>query len=862
MKDFYHSIYSRKMLIFILLIFVNNICFSQQKRKLTFKDYQLWNTLQLGTASADGTWTSYSKSYLKKTDTLFLKNTATDVQFAFSGGHSEKITADGSLFAWLRNDSLFTLKPLTGKIETYPWVSQFELTKNGKYLIYHTADQVHKTLMLANSKTGRIEQFPNVTEYCLDPKQTTLALIQNSGNNTVIMLIDLKGEAKSIVVSRSDTMEFQNLTWNKTSNALACYGFDRSKNISTIVFASNSCGFQNALRLDSSVQDFPIDGLVSRTKLYVSDKGDKVFFDVLSKTNALEEKVLAKVWKSSDKELPPKTDPSIMHWQVWLAKSNKVYPIENENLKACALSAGGDKVLLLDNSRYLPLYQYNDRYSDVYLADLNTGERKKIIEKQLTAYHHLVSNKDGEYVAYFKDSNWWSYNIQRDLHTCLTKNLGTPFNKSTSDRLDQHQAYGFGGWTTAGELLLYDEFDIWMVAPDGQRKQKITNGKSLKIKYRLYEDPSPSIRSGFFGFSCGSYDLAEGLLIKTTHTEELSEGFGIWNSKTGFQQIVNENAKMLYVGRYGKKKDSFLFIESAFDVSPRIVSVDLKMKAKIIARSNEQQQKFHWGKAEIIHYQNAEGRKLNGALFYPAGYSSDKKFPLIVSIYEKKASTIHEYIPPSLENFDGLNITNLTSDGYFVLLPDITYTLNKAGRSALKCVLSAVDKAITTASIDENNMGLVGHSFGGFESTYIVGQTDRFKTVVAGAGVTDLLSFYLDIDSSNLSNMERFENAQFRNRVPFTENDFLSESPIMNVKGINTPLLLWTGENDQMVKSSYSIKMFAALWRLQKKSTLLIYPDEPHVIVNPVNQRDLTLKLTQWFDYQLKNSPKEDWMND
>ncbi len=199
---------------------------------------------------------------------------------------------------------------------------------------------------------------------------------------------------------------------------------------------------------------------------------------------------------------------------------------------------------------------------------------------------------------------------------------------------------------------------------------------------------------------------------------------------------------------------------------------------------------------------------------------------------------------------------------FIVLLPDIAYVLNKPGYSALQCVLSAVDQAVKTSSIDEQNIGLIGHSFGGFETSYIVGQTNRFKTAVAGAGVTDLLSFYLDIDSSDISNMERFENSQFRNRIAFTENEFLSESPIMNVKGINTPLLIWTGDNDKMVKSSYAIKMFAALWRLQKKSTLLIYPDEPHVIVNPVNQRDLTLKLTQWFDYQLKNSPKEDWMND
>jgi len=208
------------------------------------------------------------------------------------------------------------------------------------------------------------------------------------------------------------------------------------------------------------------------------------------------------------------------------------------------------------------------------------------------------------------------------------------------------------------------------------------------------------------------------------------------------------------------------------------------------------------------------------------------------------------------------NITNFTAEGYFVLLPDIAYTLNKPGNSALKCVLSAIDQVVKICSIDEANMGLIGHSFGGFETAYIISQTDRFKTAVAGGGVTDLLSFYLEVDSSNLSNMERFESEQFRNKIPFTEKDFLIESPLMNVRTINTPVLLWTGANDKSVNPSHSMKMNAALWRLKKKSTLLIYPNEGHVLINPLNQRDITFKTMSWFDNYLKDLPKKDWMND
>ena len=110
--------------------------------------------------------------------------------------------------------------------------------------------------------------------------------------------------------------------------------------------------------------------------------------------------------------------------------------------------------------------------------------------------------------------------------------------------------------------------------------------------------------------------------------------------------------------------------------------------------------------------------------------------------------------------------------------------------------------------------------------------------------------------------MERFESEQFRNKIPFTEKAFLIESPLMNVKTINTPVLLWTGANDKSVNPSHSIKMHAALWRLKKKSTLLIYPNEEHVLIDTLNQRDITFKTMSWFNHYLKDLPKKDWMND
>ncbi len=840
----------------IIIVFIFSFAgYSQQRRKLTPEDYKLWNTLKMGVVSDDGIWTSFSKSYENNIDTLFFKNTVTDFQYVFPSGYNEKITPKGDLFAYMKTNTLYILETDTGRQNEYSNVKEFEFTKDGKCLIYLSESN---TLILKNFETGQGQEFHNVKEYSLNPTGTHLSIIENNKETSLVKLVSLSDFKKQTILSQNENLDFQNLTWNASGKSLAYYVFNKDKNDYGILYTTNVDKPSNIIRLEpSKIKDFPIDVHIVNTKIYISDNGNKVFFDTACNVNALEDTSKVQIWKSSDKQVPPKTDIIFQQWNVWLPLQNKVYEIEKGNLIACALTDNQEKAVLLNNDRYLPLYEYDDRYSDVYLIDLNTGSRKKIIEKQLRAYNHIVTIPNGQYIAYFKDKNWWSYDIKADKHTCITSHIDAVFNTSMSDRLDEHRAYGFGGWTSSGQILVYDRFDIWLISPDGTKSQKLTNGADMNIRYRIMTYLGKSIRDNFFGFASSSYNLEEGLLIKSLNTEKLSEGFGVWTTKSGFEETVHKDCKIVYVKRIGKG-NNFQFIESAFDISPRIVNITTDKKQTQIAQANEQQKHFYWGKSELIYYRDSNGKKLKGALFYPADYNPDKKYPMIVSIYENKSYALHEYVPPSLETFAGFNVTNFTLEDYFVLLPDIAYTLNKPGKSALDCVSESIDQAIKTASIDKDNIGLIGHSFGGFETTYIISQTDRFKTAIAGAGVTDLLSFYLDIDSTNLSNMERFESEQFRNKILFTEKEFLSESPIMNVKTINTPVLLWAGGNDATVNPSHSVKMHTALWRLQKKSTLLIYPNEGHSLTNFLNQKDLTLKTINWFNYHLKNSPKED----
>lgn len=212
---------------------------------------------------------------------------------------------------------------------------------------------------------------------------------------------------------------------------------------------------------------------------------------------------------------------------------------------------------------------------------------------------------------------------------------------------------------------------------------------------------------------------------------------------------------------------------------------------------------------------------------------------------------------------NGYNRTHFTQQGYFVLHPTITYLTGQPGKSALNAVLSATNIALGNPAIDASKIGLLGHSFGGYQTLFIITQTNLFAAAVAGAGIFDLTSSYFSL-GKNYYKPEtwRYEYFQMRLGVPYYENKTVYEenSPLRFADAIQTPLLSWTGEKDGQVDPAQSMQLYMALRRLDKEHLMILYPEENHTLRKPLHQKDLTLKLTEWFNHKLKNEPKKEWM--
>lgn len=286
-------------------------------------------------------------------------------------------------------------------------------------------------------------------------------------------------------------------------------------------------------------------------------------------------------------------------------------------------------------------------------------------------------------------------------------------------------------------------------------------------------------------------------------------------------------------------------------------------RSKLLYQSNPQQKNYQWGFSKLINYSNSKGKLLHGALFYPAGFDADKRYPMVVYIYERLSHYHNRYVNPSQQNPEGFNISNLTSKGYFVLLPDIAYEEGKPGKSALDCVSSAVTEVLMNESVDPKRVGLLGHSFGGYEVNFIVTQTTMFATVISGSGMSDLISSYLGVCWNNdRPNVWRYEYNQNRIGVSLFDdyNRYVDNSPITFAKQVQTPILLWSGIDDKQIDYYQSLEFHMALRRLQKPNILLLYEGEDHSFMKRDYQIDLTQRTEQWLDYYLKSESKPDWL--
>ncbi len=502
-------------------------------------------------------------------------------------------------------------------------------------------------------------------------------------------------------------------------------------------------------------------------------------------------------------------------------------------------------------------------YADVYVVDLKTGTRTRIFEKYYLAGYGSTPNpsQDGTKFLYAKDGHYYVY----DIPTKATLNLTAKIPSSFVDTEDDHNVtkpmIPLLGWSSDSRyVLLRDLWDIWKVSVDGKEAVNLTrNGRREKIRYtsRYKLDPEEK-----------GINLKQPLYVRMYGETTKKSGIGLieadkkGNLIPGVKSLLWEDANIANLSK-AKKAPIYTYSREGFtDPTDFFVSKSANLSdGKQVTKNTPDFDKYSWSSGvQLVDYVSDKGDTLQGALFLPANYTKGKKYPTIIYYYEKLSQTLNVYSNPGFSG-TGWNPTVYTSNGYAVFIPDIVYKLNDPGMSAVWCVLPAVKAALKTGVIDEAKMGIHGHSWGGYQTSFLITQTNMFKAAAAGAPLTDMVSMYnLIYKNSGTSNGQIFEASQGRLVAPWENWEaYYRNSPLHHVKKIQTPLLLLHNDADGAVDFTQGIEYYTAIRRLKKPVVLVQYKGENHGLAKLVNRKDYAIRMMEFFDFHLKGKPAPDW---
>ncbi|HEY4306183.1 MAG TPA: prolyl oligopeptidase family serine peptidase [Gemmatimonadaceae bacterium] len=569
-------------------------------------------------------------------------------------------------------------------------------------------------------------------------------------------------------------------------------------------------------------------------------------------------------------------DRAFNYVSAYRVADNKVVRIADEAMRTVT-SFGHDRYALgVDQTEYEQAASYNGRrYQDLYVVDVTTGTKKLLLKKHITPA--FAPSPNGSQMLFWgADAQWHVMNTSTGEEKSITKGVPTVFADTSDDHNNLVTPPGqVVGWAKDGNsVLLSDGFDVWKVPTNGSGAavNLTVDGKKNQIRYqRLYSfdangTPAAGGRGGRGGRggagAANGVDLSQPLYFATYGEWTKKEGIAKVDPNTpGAQSIVFDDAK--YAFQKAKDADVYVYTKQTSIEYPNYYVTDASFKpGKQITDADPQQKDFAWTNGvKLINYTSAKGDKLQGALYYPANYEPGKKYPMLVTIYEKRSNLAHSYVTPSETSTPNRSI--YTSRGYFVFDPDIVYKVNDPGMSAVWCVVPAVKAAIGTGMIDSANVGLWGHSWGGYQTAFLVTQTNIFKSAIAGAPLTDMVSMYNSIYwNTGGANQAIFESSQgrFKGNVADNMEAYLRNSPVFHGKNVKTPLIILSDDKDGAVDFNQGITYFNSLRQMGKDVILLEYVGENHGLARPINMKDYAMRQKDWFDHYLKGVPAPDWM--
>jgi dipeptidyl aminopeptidase/acylaminoacyl peptidase len=254
--------------------------------------------------------------------------------------------------------------------------------------------------------------------------------------------------------------------------------------------------------------------------------------------------------------------------------------------------------------------------------------------------------------------------------------------------------------------------------------------------------------------------------------------------------------------------------------------------------------------SEVVKWKSKDGAEVEGLLTKPVGYTAGAKVPFLLNPHGGPTGA-------SINNFNG-TVQVLAANGFGVLQPNFRGSTGKGlafaqankstwGKGDYEDCMTGVDAMIASGIADPDRLGAFGWSYGGYMTFWILTQTDRFKAVSPGAGLTNIYSMYSQTD------IHRYLNWFYSDKAPWENQDlYWDRSPMKYVNNVKTPTMIMHGQVDTRVPIAQAQEFYQALVERKVPVEFVVYPRENHGFTEPRHQMDRVRRYVRFFAKYLK----------
>jgi hypothetical protein len=803
----------------------------------------------------------------------------------------------------LKDNTLVLRNLLTRSEKKFQNVSSFDFDKSGKWLYFKLKNT--GKLIVYNLDLGEHKQFDGVDDF----------FFHEGGEALLTRFVEKTGDKILTSLYFNNLLNgISHVIWSTVDSnvALDSYSFDKSGK-KVIFMVANRCKtdlakslfpFGNSiwfwqegmetgeLRISNESSGIPSNKCIAGAFSFIEDNNNCLQFRLQPKTDPLLEiksyKVQLDVSSYKDTLLQSEQMERLKQPAEYLAVYNiqtrLVLQLEDEVFRLKCLKK--DFAVIAKSGRLINgdrFWEKNYNIDSNWLISLRDGTRRQLPATEVADLYTFSPN--GKFIIYNNSrqkGHYFSIELATGRLINITKELPS-WQLGMDGRLMAKPSYpkyaaGIAEWLDGDSIaLVYDPNDIWKLDLTGRTAPlNITNGYGFKNKlsFSLFNTSQPQ---SYNREGVSSFIGKDSLILRAFDDRNKFNGFYLKRlADSGDPEKLIMGPYMfsapLFVDgldlgmiplKSNMKNVWIVKRQTATEAPNYFLTKDFKSYKQLTdIRPHEH---YNWLTTELHNFRQLDGTLGNGVLYKPENFDSTKKYPVIISFYGHLSDRPFQYPQPGYiykpSIFD--DPTWMVSHEYLVFLPDIYFSTDQWGNGVVNSLEGAVKYLSRLAYVDKKCIGAAGHSNSGRFAYYLFTHSKSFSAMAIGSGGGGI-----DIVNLALSEGEWLQwgesEAYGAGLGNLWENKatWIDHSGVLQADNANCPLLSVYNKKDQNdpTLKNYGMEMFVALRRLEKKAWWLQYDRGEHILGVTWDQRDFTIRFTQFFDHYLKGAPAPEWM--